>query len=179
MIKHLFLLLFFALFSFSACSSRYQRKHWHHWIDEDRDCQNTRQEILISRSLEPVKFNPMGCVVYKGKWQDYYFDEVLIDSRTVDIDHLIPLKHAHDSGGSDWSSEKKMRFANDPENLVITNKKYNRMKGAKTIAQWLPVDPSYTCKYVNDWIKIKNKYELTLSKDENLTIETLRGKCHK
>jgi hypothetical protein len=177
MTNYFFVILGLFLFSFQAFSSKYNRKHWHHWIDEDRDCQNTRQEILISRSIEPVKLNSKGCVVHRGKWQDYYFDEILVDSRNVDIDHLIPLKHAHDSGGEDWSREKKKQFANDPENLVITNRKYNRMKGAKTIAEWLPLDRKYSCLYASDWVKIKNKYKLKLSSNEEQTIRSLQIHC--
>ena len=67
-----------------------------------------------------------------------------------------------------YSTEKQLKekFANDPENLVITNRKYNRQKGAKTIAQWLPINFSYACKYYKDWIKIKKKYDLPISKAE-------------
>lgn len=156
---------------------RYHRKQWQHWIDEDRDCKNTRQELLISRSLEQVTLNSKNCVVLRGKWRDYYYNEILTTAREIDVDHLVPLKHAHDSGGEDWTRERKKQFANDPENLVLTNKKYNRMKGSKGIAHWLPVNPDYACKYVADWIKVKKKYQLFLRTEEKETIQMLKEKC--
>lgn len=140
----------------------------------DKDCQNTRQEILIERSLIKVKLNKKGCTVLQGKWMDYYHPEEHFFARNVDIDHLIPLKHAHDSGAYQWSKEKKRIFANDPENLVITNKSYNRMKGAKTIAEWLPINKDRACQYIKDWIHIKKKYNLKLEEAEWKTIQLSR-----
>jgi hypothetical protein len=171
------ILWFFFITISCANSSRYNRKHWHHWIDQDRDCQNTRQEILIERSEKPVTLNKKGCTVQRGKWRDFYFDELLTDSRSIDVDHLVPLKHAHDIGGENWSREKKKQFANDPENLVLTNKIYNRKKGAKTIAEWLPVDPAYACRYTKQWVLVKKKYELDISSKELETINLLKNKC--
>jgi hypothetical protein len=102
---------------------------------------------------------------------DYYHPEEHFLARNVDIDHLIPLKHAHDSGASRWSKEEKKLFANDPENLVITNRSYNRMKGAKTIAEWLPINKDRACQYIKDWIHIKKKYNLRLEEAEWKTIQ--------
>jgi hypothetical protein len=161
-----FILIFVFLFSQLSFSGTYHRKQWRHWIDEDRDCQNTRQEILISRSEDPVILNKKGCVVKRGKWRDYYFDEILTLANQVDVDHLVPLKHAHVMGGEKWSKIEKKQFANDPENLVLTNKIYNRKKGAKSISEWLPLDRTYACKYIADWMKIKKKYHLIIPPKE-------------
>jgi hypothetical protein len=153
---------------------KYDRKDWKHWTDSDRNCLNTRAEILKSRSMSPVLMNKKGCTVVSGKWKDYYFPETHILAKNVDIDHLIPLKNAHESGGSRWNKKEREIFANDPENLVITNRSYNRKKGAKGIDEWLPVHRNYACKYIKDWIKIKSKYKLSLSAGERLSITTNR-----
>ena len=51
-----------------ACP-KYNRKDYRHWIDEDRDCQNTRNEVLIQESLDPVSFkSSKGCKVLSGRW---------------------------------------------------------------------------------------------------------------
>jgi hypothetical protein len=164
------LILFFLL---ASCShriphefKRYDRSEWSHWSDPDKDCQNTRQEILITRSKTKVKLNKKSCTVISGQWSDYYFPEEHTLAKNVDIDHLIPLKHAHEVGGANWTQKEKERFANDPENLVITNKSYNRKKGAKTIAEWLPIHRDRTCVYLKDWVRIKKKYHLILKEEE-------------
>ena len=156
---------------------KYNRKTWKHWTDHNHNCLDTRAELLKARSLVPVKMNKKGCIVVEGKWQDYYFDETLLIGKQVDIDHLVPLKNAHDSGGSSWDEAKKEAFANDPENLVITNKKYNRTKSSKGIDKWLPVSLNYTCKYVKDFLHIKTKYKLELKSGETQTVDLLKKKC--
>lgn len=170
MTKFLILFILWACTQQPVIQKKYIRSEWHHWNDLDKNCRNTRQEILLKRSEIPVKFNKKGCTVVSGKWKDYYFPEIHTSSKQVDIDHLIPLKHAHDMGGSLWSTSLKEKFANDPENLVITNKKYNRIKGAKRIDQWLPVHQDYACKYIADWIKIKKKYALSFTEIERKSI---------
>ncbi len=151
---------------------KYIRADWPHWSDKDNNCINTRHELLKSRSLLPVKMGKNGCNVVSGKWDDYYYPEIQTSAGNVDIDHLVPLKHAHDSGGAEWSLAEKEKFANDSENLVITYKVYNREKGPKTIAEWLPVNKEYACKYMRDWIAIKKKYQLKLGEREIYTLKT-------
>jgi hypothetical protein len=150
-------------------TSGYERKLFQHWVDADGDCQNTRVEILIQESKEPVTFRKSkkgACSVTKGKWQDFYFDETLTDPKLIDIDHVVPLKHAWDTGASTWTKENREKFANDPLNLVVTNRKYNRQKGAKTILEWMPIKRDYACKYAERWLAIKKKYELSISAQE-------------
>lgn len=151
-------------------SSGYDRKLFEHWIDADGDCQNTRTEILVKESAEPVTFRKSkkgNCSVLKGRWPDFYYDEVLTDAKLIDIDHVVPLKHAWESGAKAWSDETREKFANDPLNLVVTNRKYNRQKGAKTILEWMPINRAYACKYAERWMTIKKKYELKISSKEH------------
>ena len=155
----------------------YRRADWAHWSDSDGNCLDTRGEILKKRSLIPATMNKKGCKVKNGQWNDYYYPETLHLAAKVDIDHLIPLKHAHDFGAAKWSAKLKESFANDPENLVITNRRYNRQKGAKGIDQWLPINKNYACKYINDWMKIKKKYSLEVGEGEKNTFNLLKSDC--
>ena len=158
-------------------ATAYDRKNWKHWIDEDKDCKNTRHELLEQRSKIKVTYKKTKrgyCLVDKGEWDDYYYPEKITSAKKIDVDHVIPLKHASESGGSKWSKKQKTQFANDPENLVLTNLKYNRQKGAKTISEWLPVYKDYACKYVQKWFYLKKKYSLEVSNDENKTKELLK-----
>lgn len=170
------IVLIFGL-SNSLDAQTYNRKEWHpRWTDEDHNCRNTRNEILLERSLVPVEFaNNKKCSVLKGKWKDFYYPAVHYNAKDVDIDHLVPLFEAHKSGGAAWSRDKKRKFANDPENLVITSQKANRQKGANTLKTWLPVNLSYACKYYKQWMYIKKKYELSISPEELAAVDV--SKC--
>jgi len=121
--------------------------------------------------------NKKGCTVLKGLWWNYYYPEQFRKSSEIDLDHLVPLKNAHISGGAYWTRQQKKDFANDPENLVITSKRYNRQKGPKGIDAWLPVHKEFACKYVSDWIKIKHKYALKFKENEIKNIQTLKKSC--
>lgn len=179
-VKYKLVVLFILGVINSSCVSqsilKYNRSDWGRWADNNHDCFDTRQEILRSRSeITPkIKMIKNKCHVESGLWSDYYFSEKLFSPTEIDIDHLVPLKHAHDAGGSRWSPEMKVEFANDSENLVITNKSYNRKKGSKSIDRWLPIDIVYACKYYRDWMKIKNKYNLAISKEEVWAVDVNR-----
>ena len=101
-LKHLCLLLFLLLlpaFALAECPA-YDRKAWKHWIDEDRDCQNARHEVLIAESSSTVVFKTdKGCRVISGAWNDSYSVRTITDASKLDIDHMVPLKEAHESGG--------------------------------------------------------------------------------
>jgi len=126
----------------------------------------TRRKILEDRSRAPIVLREGKSSVKFGFWHDYYFPETHLKAWEVEVDHIVPLKNAHDNGAAFWSAEKKLQFATDPENLVVTKKEYNRLKGPKGIDEWLPVDKRYACRYVKNWMKIKKKYSLIITKQE-------------
>ena len=126
---------------------KYDRKSYRHWIDEDKDCQNAHHEVLIEESLSTVGFkSSKGCRVVSGSWNDPYSGRTIIDATKLDIDHMIPLKEAHQSGAANWSRERKRAYANDlddPDTLIAVDRRLNRQKGAKDPAEWLPPNPAY------------------------------------
>ena len=148
----------------------YNRDDWNHWIDENSDCQNTRHEVLIEESQETVTYtSDTYCSVSTGKWFGYYTGQYYYNASELDMDHFIPLKNAHQSGGYNWSSSKKEEFANyrlDPDNLIAVNLSANRSKGAKGPDEWKPTNTDYWCQYAYDWIRIKEFWSLTATQAE-------------
>lgn len=164
----LILIISFSTLASSEAKSpkKYKRKYFKHWIDKDGDCRNKRAEVLKERSSKEVTYNKSKrglCTVKTGEWTDFYYPEVHTQASKVDIDHVVPLKDAWVSGAHAWSKDKRTQFANDDENIVITNRKYNRSKGAQTPLSWAPVHREYYCKYVKLWVKIKQKYDLVIN----------------
>ena len=158
----------------------YHREAYKHWIDADHDCQNTRQEVLISESLEKVTLDEKGCKVLRGKWYDVYTDQYFTDPKDLDIDHFVPLKEVDRSGGSSWDLQKKMRYANDiddAEVLIAVSKSANRAKGDKDPSDWLPSNEKYRCEYIRTWIVVKKKWELFMDEKEKNFIEAKQKNC--
>ena len=86
----------------------YDRKDYRHWIDADGDCQNTRHEVLIDESQTPVTFKTdKGCRVVSGNWLGVYSGDDFTNASKLDIDHLVPLKEAHESGGYAWDTARR------------------------------------------------------------------------
>ena len=86
----------------------YSRGDWRHWIDADDDCEDTRQEVLLSESTLGTEFkDSRKCEVATGSWTDPYTGEVFTNPRDLDIDHMVPLVNAHRSGGHAWDDQAK------------------------------------------------------------------------
>ena len=144
-------------------ANTYNRDEWTHWLDFDGDCQNTRHELLIATSLIEVTFtNETNCTVASGLWIGAFTGQVFTKASDVDIDHVIPLKYAHDHGGADWSPLLKRLFANDVENLLVVDDRENQMKGAKGLSEYMP-RIEYQCKYIGRWKTLSVKYGLALN----------------
>ena len=163
----------------SAGCPKYDRKSYRHWIDEDRDCQNARHEVLIEESLSTVGFkSSKECRVVSGSWNDPYSGKTITDAAKLDIDHMVPLKEAHESGAANWSRERKRAYANDlddPDTLIATDRRLNRQKGAKDPAEWLPPNPAYQTEYAKAWVAVKLKWGLTADAKEIAALRAILG----
>jgi hypothetical protein len=157
----------------------YNRNNWKHWIDADHDCQDTRNEILIRDSQKPVTFKTSRqCEVASGHWIGPYTGRQYLHPGNMDIDHIVPLGHAYQAGGANWTKEQKKAFANDYDNLLATDAGTNRSKGDKAPNEWMPPRKEYYCDYISRWTTIKAKYGLSYLPQEKVYIDQVAVWCN-
>jgi hypothetical protein len=156
--------------------AEYLRKSWRHWTDEDGDCQDTRQEVLIAESRVEVTFKTgKKCKVAEGLWICPYTNVGIADPSELAIDHLVPFAAAHRAGAHRWSAAQKREFANsleDPAHLVAVSVFAKRSKEASGPKHWLP--KNNPCSYVKAWLRVKARWSLSVTKEEK---EAIRSAC--
>ena len=161
----------------------YDRHDWKHWTDADRDCQDARNEVLIAESQTAVAYRTdRKCRVAAGEWLAPYSNTIVTDPGRLDVDHMVPLGNAHDSGAWQWSAEQRERYANyleDPQHLIAVTASANRSKGARGPDQWKPEDGTYWCQYATDWITIKSTWKLTVTQQEHTALAQMLNTCAK
>lgn len=157
----------------------YERKLFKHWSDVDKDGCDTRREVLIEESLNSVTVG-IGCLLEGGRWHSVFDGVETSDPSTFDVDHMVPLKEAWDSGAWAWDSDLRQEFANDmsiPESLVAVSASSNRSKGAKDPAEWMPPLEDFHCSYVAAWIAVKQRWALSMDQAEYDAISDVRRRC--
>lgn len=154
--------------------SGYDRDKFRLWVDADGDCRDTRDEVLADESLVPVS----GCDVQRGRWRSWYDGRSYRRSSQLDIDHLVPLAEAWDSGARRWNAVTRERYANDlrdPRTLVAVSASVNRSKGDQDPAEWLP--RLAKCRYLRDWVAVKIRWSLTVDRAEKRALTRRAGHC--
>lgn len=150
---------------------------WPYDEDFDGDCQNTRNEILAVTSRAPVRYtNPRNCEARTGEWFDEYTGELFTVAAQLELDHIIPLRYAHNVGGDAWPPGKKVAFANDPMNLILTERREANRKNERGPSRYLPRE-EYRCDYVRQWQAIAEKYELRLATQDSNRITVILRDC--
>jgi hypothetical protein len=145
------------------------------WIDADGDCRDTRDEVLAQESRERVA---TGCDVASGLWRSYYDGALWRNSADVDIDHVVALAEAWDSGARGWSGRTRVRYANDladRRTLVAVTDNVNQSKGDQDPAEWLP--ERQVCRYVAQHVAVKLRWSLRVDRPERRTLRALSAGC--
>ena len=154
------------------------------WKDVDRNGCDTRNDIL-NRDLRSIiyKVSSHDCVVLSGILLDPYSGESInflrgvSTSSEVQIDHVVALLNAWQSGAFKLTLENRTAFANDPLNLLAVKGRLNSQKGAGDAATWLPPKKSYRCAYVARQVAVKYKYGIWLTAPEKAAILKLLQSC--
>lgn len=143
----------------------YQRTSFKHWNagQHPTDGCNTRAEVLLAEAIERPQILP-GCKLSGGRWWSYYDARWLTSASALDVDHMVPLAEAWDSGASQWTAARREAYANDlavNPSLVAVSAASNRSKADQDPAEWLPPAVEVTCRYTAEWIATKLRWGLT------------------
>ncbi|MFE2204552.1 HNH endonuclease family protein [Streptomyces rubiginosohelvolus] len=157
----------------------YERNSFKHWVDEDDDGCSTRQEVLLAEAVTAPE-QGARCTLSGGSWTSYYDEVEVSDAKKLDIDHMIPLAEAWDSGAHNWTPERREAYANDlgsERSLVAVTAKTNRSKADKDPAAWMPPAESAACTYLVDWTATKLRWNLSADETEQAALLELAEPC--
>jgi len=154
------------------------------WSDVDRNGCDTRNDIL-KRDLKAIVYKSAGdsCVILSGLLIDPYSGESInflrgvATSSEVQIDHVVALSNAWQTGAFKLSADTRKAFANDPLNLLAVKGSLNSQKSDGDAATWLPPRKSYRCAYVSRQVAVKVKYGLWITAPEKAAILGVLKSC--
>ena len=154
------------------------------WSDVDRNGCDTRNDILYrDLTSKTFKFGTQNCVVLTGVLSDPYSGEKISfvrgvgSSMDVQIDHVVALSNAWQTGAFKLDYDKRIALANDPMNLLAVKGRLNSQKGDGDAATWLPPRKDIRCAYVAQQIVVKAKYKLWVTSAEKAAMVALLDRC--
>ena len=164
-----------------APKTGYSRAQFPHWSDLDRNGCDARNDILKRDLTEVVfKVGTRDCKVLSGVLLDPFSNKVLTFTSVksaVDIDHLVALSNAWQTGAAYFDRNIRSQIANDPLNLLAVDAKLNRQKGDGDAATWLPPNKAFRCEYVSRQVSVKAKYSLWVTPPEKDAILRVLSNC--
>lgn len=157
-------------------SDGYSRDKFPHWITQSGSC-DTREVVLKRDGTNVVQSST--CAATSGTWKSPYDGATWTASGDVDIDHVVPLAEAWQSGASGWTTAQRQSFANDltHSQLIAVTDNVNSSKGDRDPAEWLPPLASYHCTYARMYVWIKHTYDLTVDSAEKSALSGILNGC--
>jgi hypothetical protein len=129
---------------------------------------DTRDDILnrdlVHKTYVSIKRCPNA--VATATLQDPYTNATIAFTRgnrvgaAVQIDHIVPLAYAWDLGARDWTAAQRVRFANDPANLLAVDGQSNQDKGDQAPVTWMPPNKAFWCQYSVQFANVLRGYGL-------------------
>jgi len=152
----------------------YNRARFKHWSDLNKNGCDTRAEVLAIESGSK-------CRSLKGPWYSAYDGVVTYKSSDFDVDHMVPLAEAWDSGARNWTDAKRELYANDlyPHSLIAVSAASNRSKSDQDPAEWLPPRKRFICQYAVRWLAVKYRWRLSFDLAEKRALNKIVKSCPK
>ena len=155
--------------------AHYRRQDWGGWT-RHHGC-TTRDTVLIRDAQPGTARCGAGCRILNGVWVSSYDGVLIIDPTGVQIDHGVPVKEANKSGARDWTTTERVRFYNDPDNLVAVDGHANTAKGDRDPAAWRPADLADWCDPATGYIATKQHYRLAVDPAERAGLAATLATC--
>jgi len=137
------------------------------------------RNIILHRDLQDPVLDE-NCSVVSGILNDPYTGTVINfvkGSSDVQIDHVIALSDAWQTGAQNLTRELRVQLANDPLELIAVQGDANQQKSDGNAASWLPSNKAFRCQYIARQIAVKQKYTLWVIPAEKQTMLDVLASC--
>ena len=138
---------------------------------------------ILRRDMWEVELADDSCTVLRGVLSDPYTGEVINfvrgpeTSRAVQIDHVVSLSNAWQTGAQQLTREQRREFANDPLNLLAVDGPANQQKSDSDAASWLPANKVFRCEFVARQVAVKYRHFLWVTEPEHAAISRVLAGC--
>ena len=131
---------------------------------------NRKRDYRYPRSVEYEIVRQLGAIY--GPYTGTCFS----NTTETDIEHIISMSEAHDSGLCAQDRATRARFAKDIRNLTLASPGVNRhQKGGKDAAEWLP--ELNRCWFAARVVEVRRAYGLTIDLREANALERILANC--
>jgi hypothetical protein len=158
-------------------ASGYKRSKFQLWVDADHDRCDTRAEVLLSEAKRKPR-RSATCALSGGRWVSAYDGKTFTGASGLDIDHVVPLAEAWQSGAYRWTAATRKAYANDlgyARSLIAVSAHANRSKGEKEPQAWMPARAR--CSYVTSWVAVKWRWKLKVNAAERAYVKKKLAAC--
>jgi hypothetical protein len=146
---------------------------------------DTRNDILERDLVDTTYVSIKRCpnAVATGTLHDPYTNATVPFVRgaqvgaAVQIDHIVPLALAWDLGARSWTDDMRLRFANDPANLLAVDGPANQDKGDKEPATWMPPNHAFWCQYSVQFANVLRGYGLPVDAPSAAVLRDAAATC--
>jgi hypothetical protein len=147
------------------------------WTDPDHNGCDARQDAIRAATTNRTTTGP--CKITRADIRDRYTGRTYphANPSAFDIDHVVALHDAWNSGASSWTRARRIAFANDPADLVLTTASANRSKGDQGPDTWAPASHDGACWYVRTYRAIKLRWRLHTTPAQRAAIRRTLATC--
>jgi hypothetical protein len=147
------------------------------WTDPDHNGCDARQDAIRAATTNRTTAGP--CKITQADIRDRYTGRTYphANPSAFDVDHVVALHDAWTSGAWKWTRARRIAFANDPADLVLTTASANRSKGDQGPDTWAPATHDGACFYARTYRAIKLRWRLHTTPAQRSAIKKTLVTC--